>query len=84
MFGLTIEKLFVVAVLAAIVIGPQRLPDCAAWLGALVRRMTLLAVDARQRVTRRNIESRHERNGMVDDAIPSQIPPGRCQRGIPR
>ncbi|KJL47139.1 Sec-independent protein translocase protein TatB [Microbacterium hydrocarbonoxydans] len=51
MFGLTIEKLFVVAVLAAIVIGPQRLPDCAAWLGALVRRMTLLAVDARQRVT---------------------------------
>lgn len=50
MFGLTIEKLFVVAVLAAVVIGPRRLPDYAARLGALVRRMTVLAADARQRV----------------------------------
>lgn len=50
MFGLTIEKLFVVAVLAAVVIGPRSLPDYAARLGALVRRMTVLAADARQRV----------------------------------
>lgn len=37
MFGLTLEKLFVVAVLAAVIIGPSRLPGYAARLAELVR-----------------------------------------------
>jgi len=50
MFGLTAEKLFVVALLAAVIIGPRRLPEYAARLGALVRRATVLAAETRNRV----------------------------------
>ncbi|GAA1235403.1 sec-independent protein translocase protein TatB [Microbacterium phyllosphaerae] len=49
MFGLTIEKLFVVALLAAVIIGPRRLPEYAGRLGALIRRLTVLAGDAARR-----------------------------------
>lgn len=49
MFGLTIEKLFLVALIAAVIIGPRRLPEYAGRLGALVRRATLLAGDAARR-----------------------------------
>lgn len=49
MFGLTIEKLFLVALIAAVIIGPRRLPQYAGRLGALVRRATLLAGDAARR-----------------------------------
>ena len=49
MFGLTIEKLFLVAVLAAVIIGPRRLPEYAGRLGALIRRLTVLAGDATRR-----------------------------------
>ncbi|MEI3867814.1 twin-arginine translocase TatA/TatE family subunit [Microbacterium sp. CCNWLW134] len=37
MFGLTFEKLFVVAVLAALIIGPHRLPHLARRAGEIVR-----------------------------------------------
>lgn len=49
MFGLTIEKLFLVALIAAVIIGPRRLPEYAGRLGALVRRATLLAGDVARR-----------------------------------
>ena len=49
MFGLTIEKLFLVALIAAVIIGPRRLPEYARRLGALVRRVTLLSGDAARR-----------------------------------
>ncbi|MFJ4998231.1 twin-arginine translocase TatA/TatE family subunit [Microbacterium sp. NPDC088619] len=49
MFGLTIEKLFLMALIAAVIIGPRRLPEYAGRLGALVRRVTLLAGDAARR-----------------------------------
>ena len=49
MFGLTIEKLFLVALIAAVIIGARRLPEYARRLGALVRRVTLLAGDAARR-----------------------------------
>lgn len=49
MFGLTIEKLFLVALLAAVIIGPRRLPDQARRLGSLIRRLTVLAGDAARR-----------------------------------
>ena len=50
MFGLTMDKLVLVAVIAAFVIGPQRLPAYAAKLGAFVRQMRQLASAAQQRV----------------------------------
>ncbi|WP_447911959.1 Sec-independent protein translocase subunit TatA/TatB [Microbacterium phyllosphaerae] len=50
MFGLTIEKLFLVALLAAVIIGPRRLPEYARRLGGLIRRLTVLAGDATRRV----------------------------------
>lgn len=49
MFGLTFEKLFLVALLAAVIIGPRRLPSYAGKAAALVRRATAFAVDARRR-----------------------------------
>lgn len=52
MFGLTIEKLFLVALLAAVIIGPRRLPEYAGRLGALIRRLTVLAGDAARRADR--------------------------------
>lgn len=49
MFGLTFEKLFLVALLAAVIIGPHRLPDYAGRAAALLRRATAFAADARHR-----------------------------------
>lgn len=49
MFGLTIEKLFLVALIAAVIIGPRRLPEYARRLSVLVRRVALLAGDAARR-----------------------------------
>ena len=49
MFGLTVEKLFLVALLAAVIIGPRRLPDYAARAAVLLRRAAVFAVDARRR-----------------------------------
>ncbi len=46
MFGLTFEKLFLVALIAAVIIGPQRLPEYAGRLGAIVRRVTLIVGEA--------------------------------------
>lgn len=49
MFGLTIEKLFLVTLLAAVIIGPRRLPEYAGRLGGLIRRVSVLAGDAARR-----------------------------------
>lgn len=49
MFGLTIEKLFVVALLAAVIIGPRRLPEYASGLAGFVRRIAARATDAARR-----------------------------------
>lgn len=37
MFGLTFEKLLIVGLIAAVVIGPRRLPAVVAWVASLVR-----------------------------------------------
>ncbi|MFJ4224017.1 twin-arginine translocase TatA/TatE family subunit [Microbacterium sp. NPDC089695] len=50
MFGLTIEKLFLVALLAAVIIGPRRLPGVAARTAALIGRATRIAREAARRV----------------------------------
>ena len=49
-FGLTFDKLLIVAVIAAFVIGPQRLPSYAAKLGQFVRSMREFANGAKTRM----------------------------------
>ncbi|WP_378144554.1 twin-arginine translocase TatA/TatE family subunit [Cnuibacter sp. UC19_7] len=49
MLGLSLEKLIVFAVIAALVIGPQRLPQYAQRLGALVRTLRDLLDTTRER-----------------------------------
>lgn len=50
MFGLTIEKITVIAVLAAFLVGPERLPAAAAGLARMVRGLKDLAGGARDRL----------------------------------
>lgn len=49
MFGLTFEKLFVVALLAAVIIGPHRLPLCASRFADTVRNLRSAVDTARLR-----------------------------------
>lgn len=50
MFGLTFEKLLLLAVIAALVLGPDRLPAAAQKLGELARGLRAFADGARGRV----------------------------------
>lgn len=50
MLGLTMDKLLVLGVIAAVIVGPNRLPAAARWLGQLVRRLRMLASDTTARV----------------------------------
>ena len=50
MFGLTFEKLLIIGVIAAFLIGPQRLPVYAAKLGQLARGVRDLADGAKSRL----------------------------------
>lgn len=47
MFGLTFEKLFLVAIVAAFVVGPTRLPAYAQWLAETVRALRTLVEGSR-------------------------------------
>jgi sec-independent protein translocase protein TatB len=49
-FGLTFEKLFVIAAIAVVLIGPQRLPEFAARLASLVKRVKTFIEDTKERV----------------------------------
>ncbi|WP_152348459.1 twin-arginine translocase TatA/TatE family subunit [Brevibacterium sp. CFH 10365] len=51
MFGLNFEKMIIVGVIAAIIIGPRRLPHCAQKLGELVRLLRVQVDTARTRAT---------------------------------
>ncbi|MTE22882.1 twin-arginine translocase TatA/TatE family subunit [Microbacterium sp. ZXX196] len=48
--GFAIEKIIIIAVIAAIVIGPERLPQAAEWLARAVRRTKEYVQSARTRV----------------------------------
>lgn len=50
MLGLTFDKLVVIALIAAFVLGPQRLPAAAAALGRVVRNLRKLADDTTGRI----------------------------------
>lgn len=48
--GFSIEKVIMIAVIAAILIGPERLPQAAEWLGRAARKMREYVQGARSRV----------------------------------
>ena len=50
MFGLTVEKLFLVALIAAVLIGPHRMPRYAARFAAVLRQVKGMTMEARRRV----------------------------------
>lgn len=50
MGGFSIDKVIMIAVIAAILIGPERLPQAAEWLGRTTRRVRDYARGARSRV----------------------------------
>jgi sec-independent protein translocase protein TatB len=49
-FGLSFEKVLIIAIIAAFLIGPQKLPQYAASLARLVRRVRAMADSAQERV----------------------------------
>ncbi|HMH59507.1 MAG TPA: Sec-independent protein translocase TatB [Galbitalea sp.] len=49
-FGLSFEKVLIIAIIAAFLIGPQKLPQYAASLARLVRRVRQMADSAQDRV----------------------------------
>jgi sec-independent protein translocase protein TatB len=49
-FDLSIEKLFILAVVAMFVLGPERLPAAAAWLARTLRQIKTYANDANQKL----------------------------------
>jgi sec-independent protein translocase protein TatB len=49
-FGLTIEKLFLIGLVALLVVGPDRLPQYAAQLARLVKRLKGMAQGAESRL----------------------------------
>ncbi|MDY7528394.1 MULTISPECIES: twin-arginine translocase TatA/TatE family subunit [unclassified Cryobacterium] len=50
MFGLTLEKLLLVGVVAVFLVGPEKLPHYAAMLGRVVRQLRVLASGASDRL----------------------------------
>ena len=50
MFGLSVEKLFILAVVALFVLGPERLPAAAAWLARTVRQIKNYATEANEKI----------------------------------
>jgi len=50
MFGLTPEKILIIGVIAAFIIGPQRLPFYASKLAALVRQAKAFITSSQQRI----------------------------------
>lgn len=50
MFGISFEKLFVLALIALIVLGPERLPAAATWLGENLRKAKAFAGSANKQL----------------------------------
>lgn len=50
MFDLSVEKLFILAVVALFVLGPERLPAAAAWLARTVRQIKNYANEANEKI----------------------------------
>lgn len=95
MFGLTFEKLFFILLLAAIVIGPRRLPEYAGQLGRGIRRLRAFVDGARDGVTEttgvpidqwRSVDlSQYDPRRILREALADDAPPatGRADAAAP-
>ena len=70
MFGLTADKLIILAVIGGSLLGPSRLPAAAAWLGRLVRELRRIAEGAKTR-------AQHELGDDFDDFDWQKLDPRR-------
>lgn len=52
MFDLSFEKLFVLVLVALFVLGPERLPAAATWLGQNIRKVKAFAAGANEQIRR--------------------------------
>jgi sec-independent protein translocase protein TatB len=52
MFDLSFGKLLILALAALFILGPERLPEAAAWLGRTIRQMREFATGAREQLNR--------------------------------
>ncbi|AEA22339.1 twin-arginine translocation protein, TatB subunit [Pseudonocardia dioxanivorans CB1190] len=52
MFDISVAKLIVLALVALFVLGPERLPGAAQWLGRAIRTVRTFASDAQKQVNR--------------------------------
>jgi sec-independent protein translocase protein TatB len=52
MFGLSVERLFLLGMAAMFVLGPERLPAAAAWVGRTIRQVKSYATGANQQLRR--------------------------------
>ncbi|MBV9057677.1 MAG: Sec-independent protein translocase TatB [Pseudonocardiales bacterium] len=52
MFDLSVEKLFILAIVALFVLGPERLPIAAAWLARTLQQIKNVANDANHKLRR--------------------------------
>lgn len=50
MLGLTFDKVIILGVIAAVILGPQRLPDAAEWLAHAIKRVKAFGADMKERV----------------------------------
>jgi sec-independent protein translocase protein TatB len=50
MFDLSVEKLFILAIVALFVLGPERLPTAATWLARTLRQIKNFASDTNQKL----------------------------------
>lgn len=57
MFGLSGEKLIIILVIAALVLGPERLPSYAKWLAEFVKKVRRFAQDTKAQIESESGES---------------------------
>ena len=77
MFGLSFGEIVIIAVLALLLLGPERLPDAARTLGKSLRELRKATEDMKDQIEHRALLGRARRSHAPRSSRPS--PPRRCQ-----
>lgn len=95
MFGLTFDKLIIIAIIAAFLLGPERIPHYAAMLGRFVSKAKELADGAKERlkdemgpefddVDWKKLNPRqYDPRRIIRDALLDETPPTRTNPTVP-
>jgi sec-independent protein translocase protein TatB len=67
MFDLGIEKIFILAVVALFILGPERLPTAATWLARTIRQLKNYTNDANEKIRSELGPGFNEIRGPLDD-----------------